>query len=406
MIINYILLMILFPLLIYFRTKDKYHPLICFSFLWYFFAGISSLEVLYNEKFQHIWSLETHINIIFSGVFMLLPSLIFGKIKRKINKRKIDFNSFNYRLLLNIFLVIGFCSFLLRFSSNRLIPTIFLEKSGDLKELVPESLVILHYIENSLPYFSVICIFELLYSQKINRFRQKYLLFWIFFINVIYSLMYCLSRGNLVIVIFGGLYLYILKKEISYKKIFLFIAIIVLFLIIFTNLRMNNESFLTTAFQKYGKDSNLLKILSGFYIYFSYSFENFRKLVESSTDMTYYKASLKFLIYPLNKYWYQTNEEIRHYETLFLNAKPYIYYFYHDLRFIGIAIYNLLIGNYIMILVNKSYINEVEVCKIALLQKFLIFAVLGNNFFGETIIFVSYFFCFMILNTIKKGEKC
>lgn len=169
----------------------------------------------------------------------------------------------------------------------------------------------------------------------------------------------------------------------------------------FSIVRLNEQSLVLNKFDN-NNNSNINMIASSIYTYTAYNFENLRKLVDDNFEKTGILYSGKFLLYPFFKNEYQKNLfNFTEKNTIFFNARTYLYGFYHDLGFLGIILYPFFLGIIITLLTNISYFDRYFILIIAFLQKAIYFSFFGNYFFGELVIFFPYFILLIILNFNK-----
>jgi len=383
--------------ILFIKTKDPLNPNALFLLFWLFTASLSSFEFFYDQNIQKSWSIEMKLVVLFSAVAFFIPSFFLTKFSlKKSSKNKLYF-SYLYRKSISILFFLGITSFFIRFRINKYVPTLFLN-SSDIKHLVPQSIPILNYFELLLPYLSLVAIFEIIYAHNLKTTR-KYFLIFIYISGLFYSLFYLVSRGSLIIIITGTFYIIYRYTNISTKKIVLFFLIFIILTSAFSIVRLNEQSLVLNRFDN---NNNINMIASSIYTYTAYNFENLRKLVDDNFKKTGILYSGKFLLYPFFKNEYQNNVfNFIEKNTIFFNARTYLYGFYHDLGFFGIILYPFLLGIIITLITNISYFDSYFILIIALLQKAIYFSFFGNYFFGELVIFFPYFILFLILNLNK-----
>lgn len=378
-------------LILVLKSTDYYHPNAIFILIWGIVVFITCVGIEYNvSALQREWSPKMWAVILLSTISFFSGSLITNKKSHPIKRQKIYFTKL-YRIIFNFTSVITFLVFLIHFSTNNFIPTLLISVNvGDLKLIVPKAIPFLHYFEILIPYLVVLGLYELMYSEHLANIRKKYLIFYIFFGTIIYTIMYSLSRGQLIIIFLSFVYLWHRKHGLKIRTIFISCIIILLLFYYLFLLRVGKTSSVLTIF---GGETFYQSILSMIYSYVAYNFENLRKLVESSFNETYFLYSLKFLLKPFLYNAYESNAlNLIEHNTLMYNARTYLYGFFHDLKFFGVAFYPFIISLLVGHFYNKSIKNINYIIVILFLQKAIFFNSFANYFFGELVIFFPILF--------------
>lgn len=384
----------------YLLTKDKLHPcgILCFS--WFVVASVSLSPFLSHNNYHYNWAIETYLAVILTGLGILLPVYIFrGKVG--LGQSRIHINA-NFKLILNVLIMLSIISFAIRFYGVLLSPPFFnLEsnQTSDLKHYVPSAIAGFNYFELLIPFLSLACCFELSHSPK--KKRKIILIIYISF-SIAYSLFYLVSRGTLLVILFGCLYLYVRRKKPSFIKIALALLTTACLFTFIAVLRINSGSM---VFEYLGGD--YFKFFSPIYTYTALSMENLNKLILSQElEYTYFLYSLKFILWPFFSNVYEVGEfNILEYQTFFFNSKPFIYGFYHDAGLVGVLLISFFIGSILSFIHRLSCKNGKYVLLIMFLQKAVFCAFFGNYFFGETTLFFPYVIGFILCLSLQKQVR-
>ncbi|MEY0303581.1 O-antigen polymerase [Providencia manganoxydans] len=369
-----------------FFFKNTLHPLVLGSSLWFFLVSIACYEPWFNNYLQSSWSINTYIVMWLGGLSFLLPAFIFPSIG------KYSICSFyfpkKYIIALDLLALLNIIAFILRFKEKVFMPTILFAGTGtDIKELVPAGILGLHYIDLLTPIIGICYIYEFLFSKKITLRRKLIILIYTLF-TISNLILYKVSRDELTQYISGVAFLFIIGRPKQRVKIMSLISIMFIGIIFMTISRLSDSSAVFTQF-----DGPIGNILSIFYTYTAYNFENVNKLVNSEFHDTYIWASGKFLLRFIYPYEYDNNQfGIILKESTFFNARTYLYMFYHDLRFLGVFMYSFLIGSIIQFFYRLSIRNTRYLLMIAVLIKGVLFLSFGNFFFAD----FPYFFVYPV----------
>ncbi|MEY0737799.1 O-antigen polymerase [Providencia stuartii] len=393
----YICIAIISYLLIYLKSKDFYHPLAIASLVWFTCVAIASFEPLYIQSIQSNWSIETHAAVLIAGGAFFIPS-IFSLRKDKYKRPERGYVVFgsHYRVTVTFLMFFSICVFMFRFYSVLFKPPLLFSYGIDAKHMVPDALVGFNYIELLTPFLALFCVFELFFSSSISI-KRKVLLYLYIFYYFIVTVFYKSSRGELIPFLFGVGFIYFsLGKTVSIR----FVAYVVLFILglgVFNSARLVEGSAVTNKFGGGG----VLEILSSVYTYVAYNFENLNKLTTTSFNPTYYWGGGKFFLKFFFPDYYSLQGNLIEYETLFFNARTYIYYFYHDLGLVGVAVHSLLISSIVQKSYNLSLSNPRYIILVAGFQKAIVFLFFSNYFYGEFVILFPYLVTLLLILMLK-----
>lgn len=397
----YIFLAVFLYFSICLKSKDFYHPLAISSLVWFSCVAIASFEPLYIYSIQSTWSTGTHAAVLVAGGAFVIP--VFSSLKkskyRTPERNSVIFTT-DYKTFISLIMICSIFVFMLRFQGVLFKPPLFYSHGLDAKHMVPDALVGLNYIELLTPFLALFCVFELLFSGSISRKRKLFLYFYIFYYLIV-TVVYKSSRGELIPFLFGvGFVYFSLGKKISIKFIF-FIFLFFLFLGVFNSARLVEGSAVTNKFG----NGMLLEIFSAIYTYVAYNFENLNKLITSDVNATYFWGGFKFILKFFFPDYYTNQVNIIEYETLFFNARTYIYYFYHDLGLVGVAIHTILISSIVQKSYNLSLTNPRYIILVAVMQKGIIFLFFGNYFYGDMVLLFPYVVTLFLILMLKSNKS-
>lgn len=399
----YFLLAISIYLILAVLNKDYYHPGAMLVLLWLLSSALASYEPLYNSDIQSPISFEAHASILTAGMSLFLPAFIMSFYSKKINNDRLEsfYFSNKYALFLDFFICLSIFAFIIRFGAIIFQPPILYFGFSDLKESVPSGIPVIHYFDLLTPFLAITVIHALLFSEGMNRFRV-----WYFRLFIVFSLttiiFYKISRGELLIIILGWLYLIYYKYRFSLAKMLSVVVCIIILFLLFTYLRLSTGGMVASYL-----GDGAASYISPIYTYVAINFENFNKLTLSDEfNYTYYLSSLKFIIYPFYPELYNSQfGDIKDFNTLFFNAKPFIYYFYHDLGLFGVALYSSLISSLVSLFYLVSKRDVRYSLMLSFMQKAIFFLFFGNYFFGEMVIFFPYVFGMLAIIAMHKRVR-
>lgn len=396
MTVTYLILALVLYLVSFFKSDDLWHPLGVASLFWFLCAAISSYEPLYDPVLQSSWSFNMHFAVLISGLMFSFP-LFFSKSKKNISCRGAVYFTQAYIYSINFLMFVSITVFCVRFKSLILSPPLLFAGGVDAKDMVPEALVGFNYIELLIPFIALFCIFEIRLSGECSNARKKMLYSYIIF-YIITSVFYKVTRGELVVFIFGYIYIYFFSGGKISFKLLKYAGLVLIGIGLFTSKRLVEGS---AVLNRFGNDVFSV-FFSSIYTYVAYNFENLNKLTNENFSFTYFWGAQKYLMNIFFKDEYMSGDiELLNIETLFFNAKTYLYYFYHDLGMIGVILYPLLIASVIQIIYNLSVIKHRYIILVAALQKAIVFLFFGNYFFGELVLLFPYIIAFLLVLMLK-----
>lgn len=391
MSVIYFLLSILFYSYFYKRTNDLLCPNGIFLGIWFISCGISCIDY---DDFMAPWCAEMYAVTIVSGFSYFIGVLISSKESVHFNIRKPTPLPQSYSVLLYILFLICFSCFLLEWNrSGR--PTIFnAENSGyDLKSaLGMEAISGIHYGTVYLPYISLAA-----YYGAINSIRKSQKIpYWIIIgIIISTSLFTKMSRGDLIIIVFGMIFIYSRYYKISVKSIIISSILIGLILIGTTLLRINTDSIVFSV----GGGNPYWNVIYG---YVATCFANLNDFIIASHNWHISGDGTLSALWTIMGLSNRTEIIITEQLGVF-NACTYLYYFYHDFKLLGVIIFPLLLGMIITTIYIKSInSNSLWNLLISNLQKAIWTPFFGNYFFAYLIILFPYVMTLVFISVVSR----
>ncbi len=367
------------------HTRDLMAPSAVLCLLWFGSASLADIPFLKDSSIQHGWELETYAAVYFSGFSMF--AFGFLQLRKRGNNLANCQSSAIFRAATTLLMILSVAAVAMRFySSGFHIEQLILNfGGGDLKVEIPNGIPVFHYFEIMTPLLCLCAIFELKQSLKLSKLRRYGLISYVLYSMIIYSSILTLSRGTLLTIICGILYLYVRSGNLRFTSLVVIGIFVVAAMSGISFLRMSalnmSNSFLG--------DEPLMMLLSPIYTYVAFNFENFNNLVKAEISPTYVFYALKFLLWPFLKSDYESGViRLVDFDTLFFNARTFLYPFYHDLGIVGCLLYPGLISFVLVKIHNLSIENPELVIILMGLQKAIFFTFFGNYFFGEAVILV------------------
>lgn len=370
-----ILLSILFYAIVYYKTKDLFHPVGIFSLILIFTVGVANFNLSY---IQSPWTGKTWLAIVCTYVSFLIGYFVMKWIQGKKRIPNISFDVKNKKSFLQYIyglFIVCFLAYILEvFESGFQLP-IFSNEQGSYKEF---GIKFVHYLTVSLAlvnYFITLYFFK---YRKINK-----LLITIYIISFI-AIVTLLSRQLLILLVLMTVisYHYIVKKiKIQQLSILLLGGLIAFTLL--GNLRSNSGQYiLIVAKMVEGVDSPLVGWL---YSYIAINYENLNYYINHFTDMHYGAVSFfPLFAFTLTKQFVQV-DVTQYYKDPNFTTSTMMYDFYLDFGLAGTIIFPVIIGALSYYLYNqlkeKKSIYTVTLYAMVAHNLFFVFFI---NFFANT----------------------
>ena len=367
------------------RTRNMFAPCALMCLFWFVSAAIADMASLKDPSLQRPWELETYGAIFLSGLSVFTVGFLGAVPSRP--SQFVSNPSIWFRRVLDILFICSIAAVALRlylfgFSPEKLLMSM---AGGDIKAERSDAIPGVHYFEILTPYLCLCALYELHCANNLSPSRRRALKWYAFYAIALYCVVFSASRGTLLIVISGAMFLYAQSGRLkSIHLIFLGCAVVAL---------MSALSFLRmsagTVANSFLGDQALQTFFSPIYTYVAFNFENLNSLIRSDTSHTYVFYSLKFLLWPFLKNDYESGLiRLTNFDTLFFNARTYLYPFYHDLGIFGCVLYPTLIALLLVKLQDSASRDKSKILMLMGLQKPIWFAFFGNYFFGELVLLV------------------
>lgn len=371
--------------IIVYRTRDLLAPSATLCAFWFGAASIAEMSSLKDYSLQRNWELETYAAVYLCGLSMFLPGLLQRRQRAKLPincEPSVVFRQLTTILMWSSVAAVSARLYVSGFSLERLAVTF---GGVDIKDELSHAIPGVHYFEILTPFLSLCALFELNASRQIRKFRRAGLVIYVVYSILVYSLILTASRGTLIVILSGALYLYTLNGRVRLAHLLILGALTIGAMSGLSFIRMSFGS-MTNTFLGH---EPLMLLISPIYTYIAFNFENLNSLVRADTDPTYMLYSMKFLLWPVLKSEYNSGGITLHnFDTLFFNARTFLYPFYHDLGLIGCVIYPGIISLLLTQIRNSARKHPERVILLMGLQKAIWFTFFGNYFFGELVVFV------------------
>ena len=355
----------------YIRTKDVLNPVGIMSFSLISVFGLSNL---YLNPIQTPFSFKTHVVVLFAFFEMVLIGVISLKPgKAAKNEKSFVTPQFNhvYYFAASIALV-AVC--ILLFQSNASVSLLEAPESGlDKKSDVSfdGASRVLVYCAQCLPFIAIYAFFHLLYSNHERSLSRLFDSSFIIF-AYLYAFFITVSRGTLIVMILGMLFLYTRKHPISLRAFFVSIVVIALLSSFYMLLRVDSSSMIYAG-------SSGSRLFNVFYNYTALNYSNLDALI-SNQDFEF--TGFLFEWEPIAKFIGIHNDNALYlHETGALNARTMLYGFYHDLGIVGVLIYTALITSALCVMYRFAQNGAFQWwLMLAVLQKAIFMVCFGDYF--------------------------
>lgn len=366
----------------YYYTRDALHPCLVLLAVWLLTCAMSCVDM---DTFIKPWCTEMYVVTILSAVSLFIGSLFFI---RKTDKRifmKKEPVSYSYTVIVRTLFVVCLGCYLLEWYKNGMPIALTLNESdGDVKAQLSEGISGIHYGTIFLLYTAV-----LTYYRYLNAEKKSLIDILIIGVILVISMVFKISRGDLMILIFSFLFLYSRYHRIKFSSVVIAIALLFGAVVGLMLMRVHESSIIMNM-----TDNPLFSIV---YSYIATCYANLNDFIMA--DYPWHPLG-NATFAPL---WTLTglkeSMEVIEVEQLdVFNARTYIYGFYHDFKIIGIIVFPFLIGMGLsLIYYNATYGRPLWNVLLATLQKAVFVPFFGNYFFGEMVILFPYLLTLLII---------
>lgn len=372
-------------------TGDLLYPAAIITLTWCFSFGLYHLDL---GQFQTGLSFSTELlclSVPFIFFIFSYPELRLAKYNGKLTTDTLivsdSFKRITRVLFWSSFLIIGYnliatdyfssSNFLLNFEG-------YDAKAASFKPA--EISRFLNFVANYFPYCALNSFFELLHSP-----REKQSLAYNVFVITTCSL-YCwfivVSRGTLIIILLGILYIWYRKKRPSLGFVLCVLSVI---LAAFAFLMVFRVSSSTSDVYSGSTGSAVLNSLIN---YFIYGYQNLNSLIDNGSPLTLGAFTFSTISKVLGIYDPSVFEL---YQTNLFNNRTFIYGYFHDFDFAGTVLFIGLIAVILAWCHKKTLSDSYWILFLAVLQKAIFVAFFENNFFGSLINMSPYFVVLIII---------
>jgi oligosaccharide repeat unit polymerase len=364
---------VLIYILIYKKSKDIFHPVGLFSFIWLFTVGLANFKL---SEIQTDWSLKMWLAVSFTYISFLFGYFIADYIKYRNNKwlskGKIDSNIFIK--IIYILFFICFIAFTAEVIHSGSVP-IFSNSTSAYKDF---GIQFVHYLTVSLSLVNYLILIYYFTYKKINA---SLIILFMISLSAVISL---LSRQLIIfLILISVISFHYLVKKISLRYILIFTFIGLIAFTTLGNIRTNSSNYIFQVGQiKEGVNSSLFAWL---YLYLGMGFENLNHYINNYNDL-FFGARTFYPVFAFSL----TKEFIEFDYSQFLPSQYFtvstlIYDFYLDYGLFGVIFFSFIIG----LLTRKIYINLIEKQNISYVILYSMFAhnivfIFFVNFFSNT----------------------
>lgn len=356
--------------LFYHKTKDPLNPVGIMIFIFTLMAGVCHLNL---GAYQTAWCYKTYLLILLSICTMTVTGLALVKDKRarkifagkKTSAYHISETQMSYFKKWIYFIVVFslLCSVWTMVESGVFFNNAFhAAEIGHKGNWRMSSSPLIEYFTFMLPSVSVACYFILQFSDMVS-WKDKFFCYGTMLYTVLYTTFVMVSRGTLLILLLGCLYIRHRKKHFSIAQIIRTALILVFFFGLFSIVRWADYSSGTEAVYS-GKTGSF--IFNSVYNYIVYCFQNFDTLVRRGSPMTGYMYNLA----PIAKlFGLYDKSRVIYLSIKGFNACIFLTGAFHDLGAFGVFLYSMIDVTIVSILYNLSNKNESFSICVGILQR-------------------------------------
>lgn len=388
--------------IVYNRIKnDVLHPVAILTSIWFITAAISSLQW---GSYQHEWSIGVHVMIISSGMICWLAGyLAIRRVNSIITIDKPINDSF--RIITRMIFVVSLLFVIMVFLKNGMNLSYLKNVGGaDLKTEVGDNLTgissLESYMINLFPFCAIFSFFEIMYAEK----EEKKYLYNITVIALVF--LYCLralySRGTLLYLLLGFLFIFNSKRKIPIRILALSLIGVLVLLGIVMGTRVYSGSVVFMGVKHVRNP-----IIASAYNYIAYSFENFSIIAERGSRYQIF-ANVFQSVYKLIGL-YKPNQVIANEVAGVFNSLTWLSPFYDDLGAFGVILYPGLISFFLAKCYNKSQYNKYYILVLAVMQKAVFVTFFGNYFLTTLSVMLPYIvtglLCFFARRVVIRVPK-
>lgn len=346
--------------------RDALNPFSIMLVFWLICAGIGTMQLsIYDSP----WCIETYISVVLSSLIIFTVGLVFSgkpsnRKEQAVASIEISPNVFLFFHLL--FVVCLLCS-ISEWSLNGFSLNLGLNVYDSKSSYITSSSSLIHLGTSLLPYFALIFIYDLVICSPQKRVAIIEIIE--IAVCVLYITFVQVSRGTLLIIVFGLLAILARRINIKPRNLLVALGIVAVGFILMIMLRVDEGS-IVFNYTPYPPAFNAV------YSYISPNFNNFNSVVEHGSNWTIFAEMIPSLDLQSNFY---EDTNLTTYGGA-LNAATWLTPMYLDMGAMGIVVYTFLIILFVAIVYRKSRLDIRYLLLFAFLQKPIWTIMFGNYF--------------------------
>ena len=385
-----VLIGLIFYACYYKMTGDLLYPAAVITLTWCFALGLYHLDL---GRYQSGLSPSTELlclSVPFIFFIFSYPELRSPKYTGSLSADTLivssSFKQITRFLFWSSFIIIGYNLFATNYFSSSNFLLNFQGYDAKAASFKPAEISrLLNFIANYFPFCALNSFFELMHAPKKGR-ETAYNVF-VITICIFYCWFIVVSRGTLIIILLGALYIWYRKRRPSPGLVLCTLLAIVTVFAVLMVFRVSGVSDVYSGSTSSGVLNSLIN-------YFVYGFQNLNTLVDNGSPLT-----LGAFTFPtINKILGIYDPSIfQLYQTNLFNNRTFLYGYFHDFGVAGTLIIVGMIALFLAWCYKKTLSNSYWILFLAVLQKAIFVAFFENNFLGSLINMSPYFIVLIII---------
>ena len=373
---------------LYQKSKDFLNPFGITVLVWLGVAGLASCQL---SHLQTPWPALMYITVLLFPVTVFTLGMLTVRPAPK-QRKKIAYSQ-PYLIFSRLMFLACFLCSVLEWAKQGFVLTL-LSDAVDTKALVA-TIPVIHYGTVFLPFCAMASVLEWCNRASFEKLSKPYLVFSILW-TVFHSLFIVSSRGTLLLLAMGTIYVVFSGKKVPFKTLVPLVLMVVVGFVLISKLRIHSMSLVFHVVEGY-------PLFSALYSYSALSFENLNRLVQKGPAFTLFTHSLGgfFELFGLGGLITRVPSEV----TEFFNAPTLCYPFYEDLGVAGVVVFPALIYGAVALFYRKSQQKLGYTLLLAAMQKAIWVSFFGNYFTASRSDLLPYLVVFLCVMVMEHGEK-